>query len=177
MRRSVTILGILAAMLFTNTAEAGWRDFWMGVRVGTQRNYCWPRPFSYGAQAVTRQPQQMMINAGWRQENTIGDALFDAETDELTAAGKLKVREIVTQYPLARRIVHVYRGATEEKTSIRLDGVQRAVASAVLNGPMAPVVVTNVRPRNGHGQYYNQIHNAYNQSIPQPRLTAGGDGN
>ena len=173
MRRSLAIFAMLAAVLVTSSAEAGWREFWDGVHIGTQRNYCWPRPFSYGAKAVTRQPLQLMINAGWRQENTIGDALFDSETNQLTEAGKLKVREIVTQYPVARRTIHVLQGPNPEMTSIRLDGVQQAVAAAQINGPMPPVVVTNIRPRNGPGQYYNSIHNAYNSSIPAPRLSAG----
>ena len=176
MRRSLTILGVLAVMLVSNSAEAGWRDFWNGVHAGTQRNYCWPRPFSYGAQAVTRQPLQIMINSGWRQENTIGDSLFEQETNRLTEAGKLRVREIATQYPIARRTIHVLQGANPEQTSVRLDGVQRAVAAAQVNGPLPPVLVTNIKPTSGHGAYYNSIHRAYNASIPQPRLPAGSGG-
>jgi hypothetical protein len=120
-----------------------------------------------------------MENNGWRSQNTLGDYFFDLESQQLTRAGELKVRWIVLEAPVSRRTVYVLRGQNHEATSIRLDSVQQAVARMLPDRPLPPVLLTDVAPAGGSGEYFETVDRTYRSSIPEPRLsgTPGEDEN
>ena len=72
-----------------------------------------------------------MVDSGWQLQNTIPDELFNAETQELTHAGEMKVQWILTQMPARRRAVFVLRGSTPEITETRVKSVEKAAAGVV----------------------------------------------
>jgi hypothetical protein len=138
---------------------------------------CWPAPFHQADSEAVRAPHLVMMNNGWRSQNTVADYFFESQTQQLTRAGELKVRWIVTEAPLSRRTVFVLRGRNHEATSIRLDAVQRAVARILPDGPLPLVLLTDAAPRGGSGDYFEHISRTYMSSIPAPRLPeATGDG-
>ena len=177
--RTITLGVLLAVVLLSTPANAGWRwkNFWSDVEVGFYRNNVWPEPFASADRALTRAPMEIQKNNGWRMQNTISDQLFDEESDALNEAGRLRVFWIVTQSPIHRRTVFVLRGKTPDVTSIRVDSVQKAVAKSLPEGGMPDVVVTSVIPHFGSGVYYDNINRPYQQSVPSPRLNSGEEGN
>ncbi|MBM3998621.1 MAG: hypothetical protein FJ297_03590 [Planctomycetes bacterium] len=174
--KRVVILSVLALVLTADSATAGWSEFWRQFHVDARRVNCWPDPFRGADDAVTRSPFETHIAAGWRLENTLVGPLFD-ENHELTYAGKLKVRQILTQVPAHRRSLYVLEGDTPEITERRVDSVQRAVAAVIPGAPMPPVMVTSIEPRSGTGDYLNLVTRRYRDSMPAPVLpTSDGGG-
>jgi hypothetical protein len=115
-------------------------------------------------------PLEMMKDNGWRRENTVGDELFDFETNTLTRAGYLKVRYTVVQAPVHRRTVWVLRGDSAETTAARVDSVQQAIAKIVQQGPLPEVLVTDTPPAGTSGDYLEAIDRSMRSTVPQPRL-------
>ncbi len=179
MKWTVPAFLLLAVGAAPEAAQAGWREFFQQCHVDAQRMNCWPDPFRHTDEALNRAPFEVHIQAGWRLENTLVAPLFD-EGHELTLAGKLKVRHILTQVPAHRRSIYVAQGQSPEVTERRVDAVQRAVADILPTGPMPPVLVTAIEPRGGTGDYLNVVTRKYREAIPAPVLpqaeTSGGSG-
>ena len=106
--------------------KAKWDCFWDRVHLDWQRNNAWPEPFEQ-VDGRRQSPINIMVDRGWQLQNTIPDELFHAETQELTRAGELKVKWILTQMPARRRTIFVLRGKTPEITETRLKSVEKAV--------------------------------------------------
>ena len=179
MRRLLLTLGATAAMLAASTDDVyagwpemkqGWHSFWDRVELDFHRMNCWPEPFQHADRQAYAAPFAIMIDNGWRLQNTISDELFDAHTNQLSYAGELKVRWIVTEAPPERRVVFVLRGMTPDATAVRLDSVQQAIARVLPAGPMPEVLLTDVAPRKGNGAYFDQINRGLQDTVPAPRL-------
>ncbi len=93
-------------------------------RSGYDANVQWPKIYIPPARRSVHAAYDAMINNGWRRQNLVGNYHFNAQTNELTDAGKLKVNWILTQAPVQRRNVFVQRGNTELQTTARLATVQ-----------------------------------------------------
>ena len=160
----------LTSIASSGTAHAGWTEFWRRFHLDTQRMNCWPSPFYCADQQSVRATFQLMTDNGWRSQNTLGDHFFDLESERLTRAGELKVHWIIMDAPLRRRTVFVLRGHSHEATSVRLDSVQQAVARMLPGGPLPPVLLTDVAPGGGSGEYFETVDRTYRSTIPEPRL-------
>jgi hypothetical protein len=160
------------------TASAGerWHEFWHRVKVDFQRNNAWPEPFQTADRGATREPFCIMVNNGWKMQNTIGTFLFNPETQELNTAGEAKVKWVVTQAPIHRRAVFVLVGDTPEDTQRRVLSVQAYISRIVPPGHLPPVMLTDREPEGSSGEYFDAIHRATIQSIPAPRLPAAETG-
>lgn len=175
------LLGLVLVVSVGESADAGWREFFQRSKIEAKRVNSWPEPFQTADREAARAPFEVHKNAGWRLENTLVDAFFD-EQQQLTHAGKLKVRHILTQVPAHRRSLYVLQGETPEITEQRVDAVQQSVANLIPDGPMPPVMVTAIMPRGGTGEYLYIVNSKYRQSIPAPVLpeaqgtTGGGEG-
>ena len=178
MQRLLVVFGLaLTITLQTSSARADWEHmkarwhaFWDRVHVDWHRNNAWPEPFNHIDERATRTPLAIMVDNGWKLQNTIPDPLFDSESQELTRAGELKVRWILTQMPMHRRSVFVLRGATPEATETRINSVQKVAESVHGESGMAMVAVTDVIPRGGSGDYFERVNRGYESSVPAPRL-------
>jgi hypothetical protein len=168
-RASWGALGVLLALSWVSPLDAGWNEFWHRVHVDFKRMNCWPEPFVEMDRHAAAAPFEAFKDAGWRLENTLVEFLF-TEDQQLTHAGKLKVRHILTQVPAHRRNIFVLQGETPEITERRVDAVQRAVAEILVDGPLPPVLVTDQIPRSGSGDYLNTVNRKYRESIPAPVL-------
>jgi hypothetical protein len=154
------------------TAKCHWDAFWGRVCLDWHRNNAWPEPFQSIDRQNTIVPLAAMVDAGWRLQNTLSDDMFDTETQELTSAGKLKVREILTQYPPPRRTIYVLRGTSDATTSIRMRSAELAASAVSARSQRPEVFVSDIIPRGGSGDYYDRVIRGYQSSTPQPRLPA-----
>jgi len=178
MRRLWVLLGLSVTMLVqTNDAQADWHSmtskwhaFWDRVDVDWHRNNAWPKPFTSVDREAVRAPLAVMVDNGWRLQNTITTELFDVETNTLTRAGELRVRWILTQMPVHRRSLFVLRGGSDEVTQTRLKSVQAAAGSVLGQDANAMIAVTDTIPRGGSGNYYERVNRGYESSVPAPRL-------
>ena len=176
MRRLLTICGLAATLALTTTAQGGWGEFCYRNKVDFRRNSAWPEPFQSADRAVTREFWHIQVNNGWRLQNTVGTCFYEEGSNELTRAGELKVKQIVTQNPTHRRSVFVLMADTQAVTAKRVDAVQRAVSKYVPEGPLPQILLTGEDVEGGSGEYFDRIDNAYRQSIPAPRLGDSGGG-
>lgn len=176
MRRLLTVCGLAATLTFNTAAQAGWGEFWYRNKVDFHRNNAWPEPFQSADRSLTREYWNIQVNNGWRLQNTVGNWFYEEGSNELTRAGELKVKQIVTQNPVHRRTVFVLMSDTQAITAKRVDAIQRAVSKYVPEGPLPQILLTDTDVEGGAGDYFDQISNAYRQSIPAPRLDGGGSG-
>src|SRR5688572_7604351 len=163
MRRWILTSSLGAAFLVgsglgvTPSAAADWHEFWHRVKVDTHRNNAWPEPFLTADRGAQREPFCIMVNNGWKMQNTIGTFLFNAETNELNSAGEKQVKWVVTQAPIHRRAVFVLVGDTPQDTKARVDSVQRYISRIVPDGHLPPVMLTTREAEGGSGEYFDAI--------------------
>jgi hypothetical protein len=175
MKRFLVFIFTLSLVLpCAQQAEAGWGDgwhaFWQRMELDRKRANCWPEPWVHYDREVYNAPFTTMINNGWRAENTLTDFHFDGETQKLTRAGELKLRNILIDTPEHRRSVFVLAGTNRETTSIRVDSVQNATSRVVGQGPLPEVLQTTRQPRNWSADYIDAVLRADRGATPTPRL-------
>ena len=170
MRSLLTICGLAATLALTSAGRADWHSFMYRNKVDFHRNGAWPEPFQSADRAIYREYWHIQVNNGWRLQNTVGTIFYEEGSNELTRAGELKVKHVVTQNPSHRRTVFVLMADTQAVTAKRVESVQRAVSKYVPEGPLPQILLTDVDVEGGSGEYFDRIDNAYRQSIPAPRL-------
>jgi hypothetical protein len=171
MRRLLSTGALVLSIACVGNAQAGWKEFWHRTKVDFHRNNAWPEPFQQADRAAAREPFAIMVNNGWRMQNTLGTYLFD-DTQQLNRAGEIKLRWILTQAPHHRRAVFVLQGHTPQETAVRVESVQQAISRMVPAGPLPPVMLTDTEPEGGSGEYYDAVNRALQSSLPSPRLPA-----
>ena len=164
---SVILICILAPNM---PARAGWYEFWHRVHVDFHRNIAWPEPFASIDRKAYQVPFNVMYEKGWLRQNTIGHHHFNPETQQLTEAGQLKVRWILTHAPPNRRTVVVVRGYTAEVTAIRTDSVQQAAERMVLSDPLPEVRLTDIEARGWSADDIDAIGRRSRDAMPDPVL-------
>ncbi len=105
----------------------------------------------------------------------LGDHHFDELSGELTEAGKLKIRWILAEAPLQHRDIYVHRDQAPEGTLIRLDNVQKLVASMVPEGELPGVFETGISTRGWPASQVDEIGRRFDSSMPNPRLSGGAE--
>lgn len=173
MRRGILpIFALTLGLAVLPCSDTGAGECWDRFFLDYERNNCWPEPFQSADRAATRSYFTLMRDKGWKLENTLADYHFDPATEELNRAGELKVKAIVTEYPLKRRMLFVLRGEDEEKSMMRLDSVQRTAARYTTQGVLPPVSMTDIAPRGTPADYIDAFGRRYQATIPDPRLPA-----
>ena len=170
-------LAVTAALLATAaTAQADWlhRSYY-SMRRDFHRNNAWPEPFIWPDQQAVCAPFAVMVQNGWRLQNTLGPHHFREGTSELTDAGQLKVTWILTEAPAPYRTIFVERGATPQATASRIRTVQTAAARIVPDAA-AVVMETNIPARGAPADQIDATTRQWLNSVPAPRLpsTSGG---
>ena len=107
-------------------------------------------------------------------QNLVGEYYFDNRSHQLTAAGRDRVRWIVTQAPAQFRTVFVQRGNTADQTAMRVDSIQKFAAEMFPTGELPAVVDTNLQPRGWPADYINTVYSTFEKSTPSPRLPESG---
>jgi hypothetical protein len=176
--RRLQTAALLGASALASTASADWWDKWHAfkheVHVDYHRNNCWPHPFREMAASSVMAPLGAMVDAGWRAQNTFGDELFRESDAELTNAGRSRLLWLATQSPVDRRVVYVFRGATDEITAARIASVNQELAQMPQGMGQLEVLVTDHQPPTGSGQMMTMINKARLSQLPPPVLRESG---
>ena len=146
--------------------------WWYRSQVDWHRNNAWPEPFATADRAAERQPFCLMVDNGWKMQNTVGTFLFDYNSHQLNTAGEHLVKWIVQQAPQHRRAVFVLKGDSPEITQVRIASVQAAVARFACEGENPPVILTCTEPSGWPASYVDSMTQQFQATIPAPRLPA-----
>jgi hypothetical protein len=136
--------------------KASWHHFCDTVEMHRQRVNVWPEPFVRADREQTLSPFRTMVDNGWRLQNTLGDDLFDKDTQELTYAGRLKLRYLMTQFPPYRRQVYVLEAAKSEDTDKRVASVHRNLTD-IAPDQTCGVGTTKIEPPLTDGRYADRV--------------------
>lgn len=162
---------ILASLLFCSVSQAGWNEFWDRAHLDYARNKCWPSPFIEQDRAAVNNYYTQMTAAGIRLQNTLSDHYFDQENGELSRAGLMKIRAILTSTE-GRRDIFVMQGFTKQETDARIAAVKAGLAELVGNPDAAPIYVSPDQPAGRAADYIDDIWRRERSSVPVPRLPA-----
>ena len=152
--------------------EHWWHRFWADVNLHRKRVNVWPEPFNMPDREAVRDPFRIMADNGWKLQNTFGDHLFAADTNELTYAGEMKLHWLLTQVPPHRRQVYVLETDNQAATAMRVASVYRRMAEISPHAATCPVQTTRIIPPAGDGSYLDNLDQTYRSSMPLPRLPA-----
>ena len=150
------------------------QEFWHRAHLDAMRMNCWPEPFSHTDRDLVRRPLFAMTSRGWQLQNTLSDHFFRAEDQSLTQAGQFKLRWMLTQVPSHRRSVFVLRTTDSQTTADRLEAVRYFVDSMTSEGARPEVLVSDIAPAGGSGDYFDQVDRQMKASVPAPRLPPRG---
>lgn len=172
MRRVLTIaLLVSAGSMVSSNAVGGplgsmWRNFWAGFRYNNE----WPAQFVDADREAVRAPFRVMVFNGWRRQNTLTDDHFNEQNTEMTQAGWLKVRWVLTQVPEEYRTIYIQKTAGDELLAKRIEIVQDASREMLGTGEIANVVPTHIDPMGWPAETVDAIERRYVESAPAPRL-------
>jgi hypothetical protein len=186
MRRSFVFLtaALLAAGGLVSTAPAVWVEGAGGygyygtapwdqgahyMRTGCNQNYLWPWPYVCADRVAVREPFCMMVDNGWRRQNLLGPHHFNANSTELTSAGELRVRWILTQAPAERRGIFVERDITPKVTEQRLATV-RQFAAQLADADTPQVSDTHLISEGRPAAVVDATQTRFLESMPPPVL-------
>jgi len=177
----VAVMVALGMSLAAGSSTAGEKgekvhNWWYRCKVDFHRNNAWPEPFASADRAAQREPFCLMVDNGWKMQNTVGTFLFDPSTQQLNTAGEHLVRWIVQQAPQHRRAVFVLKGDTAEATQSRVASVQLVVAKYACAGENPPVILTMTEPAGWPAIYVDQMTQQFQATMPSPRLPAESEG-
>ena len=144
-----------------------------------RRNNCWPKPFDCPDQYAARRPFGIMVEGGWKRQNMLGNHHFITITGQLSDAGRLKVRWIVTQVPPQYRAVYIHRALDPEETAARVNSVQQFAMQIANSGELPPIIETDSPFPGWPSGEINAILQKYRETTPTPRLpprSYSGDG-
>jgi hypothetical protein len=145
-----------------------------------KRRQCWPEPFVGPDRASVSAPFVTQVANGWRRQNMLGEFHFEQGTGQLTEAGRLKVRWILTVAPQQHRLVYVHTADTNEETSARVAAVQQ-LAGRIAPNDLPPVMPTSISDEGWPADEVDLIGRKFREkAIPQldlPGYPHGGDAN
>ena len=175
----VAVVFVLAFAGIVSTAPAKGDpllDFCHSIPRDIKRRQCWPKPFVCPDREAVRAPFAVMVCNGWQRQNTLGDNYFEDGTGQLTEAGQLKVRWIVTEAPSQHREIYVYRAPTAQETAARVNAVQQFAARFTAPGQVVPVLETDIAPQGWPAERVDAIGRKFQSTTPAPRLPSANQG-
>ncbi|QDU94995.1 hypothetical protein [Lignipirellula cremea] len=176
MRWTRTLLSALLVLpLLGSVASADWYSFWERSKLDFHRNTSWPHPFQEQEREAVRAPFRTMVNKGWQVEHTLTDWYFNQETQQLTPAGEMRLRYLLST-PEQRRAVFVLQAPSREMTAIRVDSVQQSIARLQPEGQLPPVYETQLSPHVWPGSNIDLLSRKFYAGQPAPKLQAGSGG-
>jgi uncharacterized membrane protein YgcG len=142
-----------------------------------QRVNKWPQPWICPDRESVRAPMAVMAANGWRRQNMLTDFHFN-DNNEVTEAGELLVRWVLTEAPRARRVIYVHCGTTTQDTATRIAAVAKAAQKVSPGQPLPPILETNISDAGWPAREVEIITRRFYATTPDPRLPkdSGGGG-
>jgi hypothetical protein len=113
-----------------------------------------------------------MINNGWRRENMLGSHHFNPDTNQLNAAGQLRVQWVMTQAPPDRRGIFVERTLDQNSNNQRMTAVQEYATQVAIDGRPPQVTQTHLVTEGRPATVVDFTNTKFQQSMPVPVLPA-----
>lgn len=142
------------------------------VKHGYHVNQMWPWPYVCPDRIAVREPFCMMVNNGWRRQNMLGSYHFNPETNQLNAAGELRVQWIMTQAPAEYRNIFVEHALDEKVNEHRMAAVRDYATQFVADGRQPQVAFTNLMYEGRPASIVDFTNTKFQQSMPVPVLPA-----
>jgi len=105
----------------------------------------WPCPYVCWDREAVRAPIPGMIENAWRRQNLLADYHFTADNN-LSPAGKHKVRWILTEAPIQHRTIFVRRAESAEETVARVNSIRQYAEKALPGAGPASILETYASP-------------------------------
>ncbi len=171
--RILTIIGFVLISLGSATQVSADMlcDFFGDVVRDVKRRQCWPEPFNRADRATVRAPFCIQVANGWRRQNMLGEFYFEPTTGQLTEAGRLKVRWILTVCPEQHRQIYVHTADREEETLARIAAVQQ-LAAKIAPTDVPPIMPTSIADDGRPADQVDLIGRKFQATMPSPRLPA-----
>jgi hypothetical protein len=169
-KRHAFLLAILAAMPATAFAENWFSTTYRGWCADYRYNNRWPEQFLDHDRAAVRAPFQQMVAAGWRSQNTLSDYHFDELNGDLNETGRLKLKSILFETPIAWQSIYVLRADDPEITKQRVKAVQAMALGLSRGEPLPPMYETNIEPRGARGDRITTVQQGLIEGAPAPVL-------
>jgi hypothetical protein len=189
MRRSFIVLaaGLLAVGGLVSSASAVWVEGAGGygycgtapwddgahyMKRGCNENYLWPWPYVCADRVAVREPFCLMVDNGWRRQNLLGPHHFNSNSSQLTSAGELRVRWILTQAPAERRGIFVERDVAPQVTEQRLATVRQYAAQLLADAETPQISETHLISEGRPASVVDATNSRFQESMPPPVLPA-----
>ncbi len=170
-RRVAALIVVSSFVAVATPAHAQWfSNYWSGFCRDYHRNVNWPEPFVRADRESVMLPFGIQTANGWRRQNLLSDYHFNQATQQLTEAGELKVRFILTQMPPSRRTLFVQRALTPEETVKRMEGVQLAAMRMLPNGGYPQVVESDLPNTGWPAEEIQSVTQRFRDTRPDPRM-------
>lgn len=178
MRQVLIAAAVLLAVgsLFQNVQGAWVEEQAHYIKRGYHRNKAWPWPYVCADRIAVREPFCLMIDNGWRRQNLLGPHHFNATASQLTSAGELRVRWILTQAPAERRSIFVERDIQPDITAQRLATVREYAAQMAIDDQPAQVFETHLISEGRPAELVDKTNVRFQESMRAPVLPAATSG-
>ena len=174
LRLGSIVLLVIVCLGTATPAKAQWFEkFFDRFKRDYHRNKMWPEPFLQADRQATMAPFAIQTANGWRRQNLISDYHFQ-DSEQLTLAGEIKLRYILTQMPPGRRTVFVQQGTSAEVTQGRLAAVDKPRRTWFRRARWLRSSSRTCPMTAGRRKTSMPITRKYNSSRPDPRLSSGG---
>ncbi len=174
MRRTIVATFATLAMAYLATsASAVFIDSTVHyIKSGYRRNVAWPYPYICPDRFAVRDPFETMIRNGWRRQNLMGAHFFNQENQQLTMAGELHVRWIMTQAPPEYRQVFIERSIDPAITAERIAATRQYATRVSLDGQTPEVFETNMIADGRPAAIVDVTNTKFLENMPVPVLPA-----
>lgn len=172
-RTFLAIVAVVALGGLATSTHAVWVDDAVHyVKRGYRQNKVWPWPYVCADRLAVREPFCVMVNNGWRRQNLLGPHHFTENSAQLTTAGELRVRWIMTQAPGERRTIFIERDVDPAVTASRLATARNYASQVSTDGQIAQVVETHLISEGRPAAVVDATNVRFQESLPPPALPA-----
>lgn len=140
------------------------------IKSGYHRNAVWPWPYFCPDRMAVREPFAIMVRNGWQRQNLLGPHYFDPHTHELTTAGKMHVRWILTQAPPERRQIYIERSVDPSLTAEYVAATRDYASRVSIEGENPQIYETNMMSEGRPAAMVDMINLRYMENQPLPVL-------
>jgi hypothetical protein len=173
MRRISLAFTAVVALVSVNPAQAVFVDHTAHyIKHGYHTNKMWPWPYVCPDRVAVREPFCIMINNGWRRQNMLGAHHFNPDTNELNAAGQLRVQWILTQAPADRRNIFVERSLDNTATAARMAAVREYATQVAVDGRQPQINETYLISEGRPASVVDATNVKFQAAMPAPVLPA-----
>jgi hypothetical protein len=140
------------------------------IKHGYHVNAAWPWPYVCPDRIAVHEPFCIMVNNGWRRQNLLGAHYFNPDTNQLNAAGQLRVQWIMTQAPPDHRGIFLERSLDQNVNSQRMAAVQEYATQVSIDGRPPQIAQTYLMSEGRPASLVDATNTKFQQSLPAPVL-------